>query len=154
MTKTPEVKNIGKGMTVIVKSISQIVAGFIFLFGCYVILHGHLTPGGGFAGGVIVAASFILLVLAFGAAEIREKTSSLFSSVLESLGGLLFLTVALLGLLAGAFFFTNVLPKGTPIKLLSAGIIPLANVAIGIKVGAGLLSIFLAFAALHYTMKE
>lgn len=143
-----------KGMTVIVKTISRIVSGFTFLFGSYIILHGHLTPGGGFAGGVIIAASFILLVLSFGAEAIKEKTSYIVSSIFESIGGLLFLLVALLGLFSGVFFFTNVLSKGTPLKILSAGIIPLCNIAIGIKVGAGLLSIFLALAAFHYILKE
>ncbi|MBS4015913.1 MAG: cation:proton antiporter [Candidatus Latescibacteria bacterium] len=141
-------------MSVIVKTISRILAGFIFLYGSYIILHGHLTPGGGFAGGVIIAASFILLVLSFGAAEIKEKSSYTFSSIFESLGGLMFLILALLGLFAGTFFFTNIISKGAPLKLLSAGIIPLANIAIGMKVGAGLLSIFLALAASHYIMKE
>jgi multicomponent Na+:H+ antiporter subunit B len=153
-SNSSEIKNVTKGMTVIVKSITRIVAGFIFLFGCYIILHGHLTPGGGFAGGVIITASFVLLVLAFGAAGVKEKSSLLFSSIFESFGGLMFLSVAMLGLINGAFFVTNVLPKGTPLKILSSGIILLANIAIGIKVGAGLLSIFLAFAAFHYVMKE
>lgn len=143
-----------KGMTVIVKTITRILAGFIFLYGCYIILHGHLTPGGGFAGGVIIAASFILLVLSFGAAHLKEKTSYIVSSIFETIGGLLFLLIILLGLFTGVFFFTNVLPKGIPLKVLSAGIIPLCNIAIGIKVGAGLLSIFLALAAFHYVMKE
>lgn len=142
------------GMSIIVKTISRILAGFIFLYGAYIIIHGHLTPGGGFAGGVILAASFILLVLSFGAADIKEKSSYTFSSIFESLGGLMFLTLALLGLFAGTFFFTNVLTKGTPLKVMSAGIIPLANIAIGMKVGAGLLSIFIALAASHYVMKE
>lgn len=143
-----------KGMSIIVKTLSRILAGFIFLYGSYIILHGHLTPGGGFAGGVILAASFILLVLSFGAAEIKEKSSYTFSSIIESIGGLMFLSLALLGLLAGTFFFTNILSKGTPLRILSAGIIPLANIAIGMKVGAGLLSIFIALAASHYIMKE
>jgi multisubunit Na+/H+ antiporter MnhB subunit len=55
-----------KGMTVIVKKTTQLIAGMVFLYGIYVIVHGHLTPGGGFAGGVIMAGSFILLILAFG----------------------------------------------------------------------------------------
>lgn len=154
VNKTTSSKTLGNGMTVIVKTITRFIAGFIFLYGCYIILHGHLTPGGGFAGGVILAASFILLVLAFGAAEIREKNSYFFASIFESIGGLMFLFIALLGLFAGVFFFTNILSKGTPLKILSAGIIPLANIAISIKVGAGLLSIFLALAATHYLMKE
>ena len=55
-----------KGMTVIVKKTTQLIAGLVFLYGIYVIIHGHLTPGGGFAGGVIIAGSFILLILAYG----------------------------------------------------------------------------------------
>ena len=67
------------GMTVIVKKTTQLIAGLIFLYGIYIIIHGHLTPGGGFAGGVILAGSFILLILAFGSEIInlvREETSS------------------------------------------------------------------------------
>ncbi|MDW7987396.1 MAG: MnhB domain-containing protein [candidate division WOR-3 bacterium] len=143
-----------KGMSVIVKTIATLIGGFIFLYGFYIVFHGHLTPGGGFAGGVIIAGSFILLVLAFGADEVRERSSYTFSSIFESLGGILFLFVALLGIITGTYFFTNVLPKGLPLKILSAGIIPLANIAIGIKVGAGLLSIFIALAAMHFIMKE
>ncbi|MEO0072858.1 MAG: MnhB domain-containing protein [candidate division WOR-3 bacterium] len=143
-----------KGMSVIVKTIAALIAGFIFLYGFYIIFHGHLTPGGGFAGGVIIAGSFILLVLAFGADEVKERSSYTFSSVFESIGGLLFLLIALLGIFAGSNFFTNILSKGVPLKILSAGTIPLANIAIGIKVGAGLLSIFIALAAMHFIMKE
>ncbi|MEO0132366.1 MAG: MnhB domain-containing protein [candidate division WOR-3 bacterium] len=141
-------------MSVIVKTIAALIAGFIFLYGFYIIFHGHLTPGGGFAGGVIIAGSFILLVLAFGADEVKERSSYTFSSVFESIGGLLFLLIALLGIFAGSNFFTNILSKGVPLKILSAGTIPLANIAIGIKVGAGLLSIFIALAAMHFIMKE
>jgi multicomponent Na+:H+ antiporter subunit B len=55
-----------KGMTIIVKKTTQLIAGLVFLYGIYIIIHGHLTPGGGFAGGVILAGSFILQILAFG----------------------------------------------------------------------------------------
>ena len=54
-----------KGMTVIVKTIASWVKVLIFLFGIYIIIFGHLTPGGGFAGGVILASSYVLLMLAF-----------------------------------------------------------------------------------------
>jgi len=53
-----------KGMTIIVKKITQLMAGLVFLYGIYIIVHGHLTPGGGFAGGTIMAGSFILLAVA------------------------------------------------------------------------------------------
>ena len=51
-----------KGMTVIVKTIASWVKVLIFLFGIYIIIFGHLTPGGGFAGGVILASSYVLLM--------------------------------------------------------------------------------------------
>jgi multicomponent Na+:H+ antiporter subunit B len=143
-----------KGMSLIVKSITNIVIGFIFIYGIYIILHGHLTPGGGFAGGVIVAGAFVLKYLAFGAEAKQEKRSSTVASVYESVGGLLFIGVALAGLVIAGTFFLNFIPKGTPLHLLSAGIIPICNIAIGIKVGAGLFSIFLALAAVKYVVED
>ena len=143
-----------KGMSLIVKSITNIVIGFIFIYGIYIILHGHLTPGGGFAGGVIVAGAFVLKYLAFGAEAKHEKQSSTAASVYESIGGLLFIGVALAGLVIAGTFFLNFIPKGTPFHLLSAGIIPVCNIAIGIKVGAGLFSIFLALAAVKYVTED
>ena len=54
------------GMTLIVKTITRLVLGFIVILSASTILYGHITPGGGFAGGVMIACGFILLVLAFG----------------------------------------------------------------------------------------
>ena len=105
---------------------------------------GHLTPGGGFAGGVSIALSFIHLMLAFGRETALKKLSSTAASILESLGALMFLGIALLGFVGGYFFFNFFLSKGKPFTLFSAGIIPLCNIAISIKVGAGLFAIFVA----------
>ncbi len=143
-----------RGMTVIVKTIANIVCGFIFLYGVYITLHGHLTPGGGFAGGCIVASAYILLTLAHGRTAASERMSSVLSSVFESIGALLFITIALLGLILAGVFFYNFLPPGTPFRLASAGTIPLSNIAIGIKVSAALFSIFLALAAFKFIMEE
>lgn len=143
-----------KGMGLIVKSITNVVIGFVFIYGLYIILHGHLTPGGGFAGGVILAGAFILRILAHGSDMRKEKKSSIIASVFESIGGILFIGVAFLGLLIAGTFFINFLPKGMPLHLWSAGIIPICNIAIGIKVGAGLFSIFLAMAAAKYISED
>lgn len=143
-----------KGMSLIVKTITNVIIGFIFIYGLYIILHGHLTPGGGFAGGVIVAGAFILKILAFGSDTSAEKKSLTIGSLFESVGALLFIGVAVSGLLLAGTFFLNFLPKGVPLHLLSAGIIPLCNIAISIKVGAGLFSIFLALAAMKYMMED
>lgn len=141
------------GMSLIVKRITKITVSLIFLFGVYIVLHGHLTPGGGFAGGVIIALSYIHLVLAFGKETAMKRLSESAVSVLESLGGLMFLSIALLGFLGG-YFFLNVLPKGRPFDLFSSGIIVLCNIAIFLKVGAGLFAVFIAMAVLRITVEE
>ena len=132
-----------KGMTIIVKTIARLLVGLIVLYGLYIVLHGHLTPGGGFAGGVILAAAFVLLLLAYGSEIAFRKMSEPLDHTLESLGGLAFLVIVLLGF-AGGYAFFNFLSKGEPFALFSGGIIPLCNIAIGVKVGAGLFAIFLA----------
>ena len=135
-----------KGMTVIVKKVTEIMCGFIFLFGIYIIIHGHLTPGGGFAGGSIIAGSFILLILAFGSEFLALKKEESGSSILESSAILIFLIVAALGMLIGGagIFFVNFLPKGTLGRLISAGVIPIYNIVVGMEVAAALVTIFLA----------
>ncbi len=135
-------KKTEKGMTLIVKTITRLTVGLILLYGIYIVLHGHLSPGGGFAGGVIIALSFIHLMLAFGRETALKKLSQAQASILESAAAIMFLTIALLGFLGGHFFFNFFLHKGKPFALFSAGIIPLCNIAISLKVGAGLFAIF------------
>jgi multicomponent Na+:H+ antiporter subunit B len=143
-----------EGMTVIVKTITRLTVGLILLYGIYVVLHGHLTPGGGFAGGVVVALSLAHVTLAFGKRTALRLAPDSGVKAVECLGALLFLGLALLGLAAGAAFFANVLPKGSPFALWSAGFIPLCNIAIAAKVGAGLFAAFLALALLKPEVED
>jgi multisubunit Na+/H+ antiporter MnhB subunit len=148
MTEKAEISNNLKGMTVIVKTIASWVKVLIFLFGIYIVIFGHLTPGGGFAGGVILAASYVLLMLAFGREFAEENLSLPWASKFDCAGALLFAAVALFGLCYGAasFFWNFLWSKyeiGEPLKLLSAGTIPLSNIAIGLKVGASLFLVIL-----------
>lgn len=142
-----------KGMTLIVKTITRLTVGLILLYGIYIVLHGHLTPGGGFAGGVIIALSFIHLMLAFGKEAALKKVSRPIASLFESIGALMFLTIAVIGFVGGYFFLNFFMNKGTPFKLFSAGIIPLCNIAISFKVGAGLFAIFAALVLLKTNSK-
>lgn len=144
-----------KGMTVIVKKTTQLIAGLVFLYGIYVIVHGHLTPGGGFAGGVIIAGSFILLILAFGSDFMRLTKEESGSTMYENLAILVVAFIACSGLLIGTrVFFLNWLPKGTAGELISAGIIPLYNIFVGIEVAASILTIFLALIIFKEEMPE
>ena len=141
-----ETKNdLMKGMTIIVKKTTQLIAGLVFLYGIYIIVHGHLTPGGGFAGGVVIAGSFILLILAFGSDFLNLVKEESGSTLYENLAILVVLFLAVSGLLFGTrVFFLNWLPKGTVGQLVSAGMLPLYNIFVGIEVAASILTIFLA----------
>ncbi len=144
-----------KGMTLIVKKTTQLMAGLIFLYGIYVIIHGHLTPGGGFAGGVLIAGSFILLILANGSDFMKLTREEMGSTIYENLAVLVAIFLAVSGMLFGAkVFFLNWLPKGTLGELVSAGMLPLYNIFIGIEVAASILSIFLALVIFKEEISE
>ncbi|MFH1519571.1 MAG: MnhB domain-containing protein [Candidatus Omnitrophota bacterium] len=142
-----------KGMSVIVKTITRLTVGLILLYGIYILTHGHLSPGGGFAGGVIIALSFIHLMLAYGKETALKKLPKAVVSFFENAGAIMFLGIALLGF-TGGYFFLNFMAKGKPYELFSAGIIPLCNIAISLKVGAGLFAIFVALVLLNLESKE
>jgi multicomponent Na+:H+ antiporter subunit B len=143
------------GMTVIVKTVTRWVKVFIFLYGVYIVITGHLTPGGGFAGGVIIACSYILLTLAYGKEFALKRLGPRTAAGLDSGGSLLFLIVALLGIGSGGLFFTNFLQKRYPggeFQLASAGFIPIANIAIGLKVFSCLFLVFIILSILRIVL--
>ncbi len=144
-----------KGMTIIVKKTTQLISGMVFLYGIYVIIHGHLTPGGGFAGGVILAGSFILLILAFGSDFMHLTKEESGSTMYENLAMLVVIFLAVSGLLVGArVFFLNWIPRGTVGQLVSAGILPLYNIFVGIEVASSILTIFLALVIFKEEISE
>jgi multicomponent Na+:H+ antiporter subunit B len=105
--------------------------------GFYIILHGHLTPGGGFQGGVILAAAFFLPLLARPGARLQHKTLSL----IEGFAGASFILIGLLAMLEGKAFLQPLLVQDTLGQLISAGTLPLLYLAVGLKVGAELASL-------------
>ncbi len=140
------------GMTVIVKTVTRWTAALIFLYGAYVVAYGHLSPGGGFAGGVILACSYIIMVLAHGREAVLGRLPKAVASRLDSVGALAFLVLALAGMFGGGLFFTNWLQNlspGTGFRVFNAGIIPLANVAIAIKVCMSLFLVFFILASVR-----
>lgn len=110
---------------------------FLILLGSYVILHGHLTPGGGFQGGAILAAAFFIPILVSPASPFKHAVSSL----LETGAGLVFIGIGLVALFGSGYFLAPLGYPGTPGALLSAGSLPFLYLAVGIKVGAELAGI-------------
>ena len=134
-----------EGLSPLAKRSVAALVPFIFLVGFYVILHGHISPGGGFQGGVVWGSLLILLGIVYGAAYAEEVITHHAKKVAESLAALSFLGLACVGLFAGGWFFSNLgigYPRGQPGTILSAGMIPLLSLAVGVKIGAGLAAIF------------
>ncbi len=111
---------------------SRALFGIILMTGIYISIHGHLTPGGGFPGGTMIASSMLLLYLADD--EFRAKIKGF--KMLESAAGSAYVVIGLLGLFLGSFFLENLLDNGVIGNLLSAGMIPIIYVLIGLKVGS------------------
>ena len=122
----------------------------ILLLGVYIFLHGHLTPGGGFQGGAVIASGFLLNYLGCLRHHINEnKINSI-----ESIAGSIFVIIGLIGLLYTGYFLSNFLPKGILNNLISAGILPLLYITIGFKVGAELAGIIYKLAGIIYKLME
>jgi multisubunit Na+/H+ antiporter MnhB subunit len=137
------------GMTPIVKNTARLVSGFIAMFGIYIALTGHVSPGGGFAGGVILAAAAVLVVLAFGRDEAERIISEPRCHLWQAAGATGFLLVALCGYFAGGFFvnFIARISGGKVGGFFSGGTIMVSDLFILINVAAGLAGAFLALAA-------
>lgn len=121
------------------------LTGLLVLLGIYVVTHGHLTPGGGFQGGVIVATAALLVYLAGDLVTFERVTPRAGLEFAEAIGVAFFGIAGLAATLFGAPFMTNLLPFGTAGSLMSGGQIPALNVATGIAVGAGFILLLIAF---------
>jgi multisubunit Na+/H+ antiporter MnhB subunit len=143
MAIKPELVGGPQGMTPIVKTVVRFAMGIIFMFGWYIIIFGHLTPGGGFAGGTILACGYVILTLAFGKELGLRKMSDTAASILDNTCALLFVVIPIVGIAFG-YFFLNFPPHGRPFHLVSAGLIPAYNIIIGLKITSSLFAIFIA----------
>lgn len=129
-------------MTVIVRTIVRGLLPALLAFGVYIVTYGHLTPGGGFQGGMIIVGTVMSFYLAYGyniVRQFREEDLDL----TEHIGALGYLFTGLLGVFAGTLFLTNVIRGGEPGSLLSGGIILVLNFVVGLKVASGTLLVLL-----------
>lgn len=118
----------------ILRVAADLLFPFLILVGAYIILHGHLTPGGGFQGGAILAAAFFVPLLAEPGRPFSERTAAL----LEGGAGILFIVIGAAALLERGQFLAPLLGVGTLGELFSAGSLPILYLAVGLKVGAEL----------------
>jgi energy-converting hydrogenase B subunit I len=142
-------------MSKIVRTVANQLMAFVLVFGLYVIMHGHVTPGGGFQGGAIIASGVVMLIVAFGSGQIKKFLRERRLSLVESSGALLFILIAFAGIgtvffynfLVGSRIFGGIPPTGpNPGDVWTGGVIPVMNLAVGLKVTAGLSAAVLALA--------
>lgn len=130
-------------------AILQLVATFlvpiIIIFGIYIILNGHLGPGGGFSGGAVIGAGLVLYLNAFGFA----KTERFFTE--KTYKGVCFFSLSFYCLAKSYSFYTganhlhSVIPKGTPGAILSSGLILPLNIAVGLVVACTIYAFYAMF---------
>ena len=125
----------------ILRTGSKVLLPMILVFGIYIFTHGHLTPGGGFQGGVVIASALLLVLLA----DVSASVNHLLLSATESLSGFFYAALGVAGLILGAGILDNrILPTGIFGTLLSAGAIPVIYSFIGLKVGTELTGVLLS----------
>ena len=107
------------------------------VLGTYIFIHGHLTPGGGFQGGAVIATGVLLMILSYRKFHISHNAISW----VESIAGISFVTIGFTGLIFGTSFLENFISVGTLNSLISGGAIPLIYIAVGFKVGAELIGL-------------
>lgn len=133
----------GPSYSIVVRVVVRLVARIVQLFGIYVIFHGHYSPGGGFQGGALLAAGFILVRLTDGMRVSQLEFPSFLALPLAGIGGIIFLIVGLLAIVGGGMFLEYPsIPLGlSSVDLRYYGIL-VVEIGIAAAVAAGLVSIF------------
>jgi len=132
---------------VTIEAVARVLIPFIQLFGLYVIVHGDSGPGGGFQGGVILGASFILHAIVFGAKAGRKRVSQKVSDILSSTGVLIYGGVGVAAMIAGGMYLEYAaLSPGHAHAASHYGIFAI-EVGVGITVAAVMATLFFLFAA-------
>lgn len=146
-------------MSTILKIFVFPAAMVVMCLGVLTILGGHITPGGGFQGGAMIAAGFIFCLIVYGLKESPFHLSHDFLSAIESIGALGYVLIGLAGLIFSGFFLYNLgvdLYQIVPASIqaifdypdpTNAGILPYLNFVVGLKVMVGLSAIVYAFLA-------
>lgn len=124
-----------------IRSLAVGLAGPFLVLGIFVVTHGHLSPGGGFQGGVVMMSGLLLVYLAGAHLRLRPGSPLEATELVEATGTIGFLAIGIGGLLVSGAFLTNFISPGTAGDLVSGGDIPLLNIAVGLEVMGALLAI-------------
>lgn len=134
-----------KDQNLILKYGAMILVPFVILFGVYVILNGHISPGGGFSGGAIIGAGLILYALAFGHEKISKVLNYRSFTVITSCALLTYAGCKAYSFYTGANHLGGEIPKGIAGAILSGGFILPLNICVGIIVALTMYGFYALF---------
>ena len=121
----------------VVRTSADLLFPFLLLLGLYLTAFGHLTPGGGFSGGVVAASGLLLCAVALGSEKVAARVREQWLEKMEWGIPLLLLLLGILPMVFGMPPFTDLLPKGEIGRVASGGTIPVHNLLVGIMVFVG-----------------
>lgn len=128
-----------------VRLLSLALVPLLIALGVYLVIHGALTPGGGFQGGIVIAAAPAALIVAGRYVELKALAPEWAIEAIEGIGAAGYALFGLGGLVFASIFFKNFLPAGNPGQLLSAGFMPLNSISVGLEVTGAFLIVWTAF---------
>jgi multicomponent Na+:H+ antiporter subunit B len=137
-----------------VRLLAYLLLPVTIVLGADVVIHGQITPGGGFQGGIVLASGLHLLYVGGTMQELERLRPLEAFDVVEAAGEIAYLGVGIAGFATAAGFLANFLPLAPFGTLLSAGIVPVLSLAVGIEVGAGVVILLAAFLRQAVTLEE
>ncbi len=129
----------------IVKNIAKYVIPFLLIFGVYIVLNGHISPGGGFAGGAVMGASLILYSSAYGYRTIRKVITERFVRRVTFCSLSFYACAKGYSFFMGANHFNTGIPLGIPGDIFSSGLILYLNICVGLIVTCTMYSFYSLF---------
>ena len=141
------------GMSLIVQTATRLSVGFVLLYGINTLFMGHASPGGGFVGGVIIALTFINIMLAYGKKAGLKKLPWIVSLFFSTRGILWLFSLVLLSFVVG-YLLLNFISNGDPFIFYNTGIISFSQIEIALKAGTGVFAIFSVVLLLGYKEKD
>ncbi|MCF4113738.1 MULTISPECIES: MnhB domain-containing protein [Dethiosulfovibrio] len=139
-----------KPLSLVARTVCDLFAWFLIIFGVYVIIHGDVTPGGGFQGGAIVGSFMALLLVAHGGDRVLEWVKTSVYWIMLFVGLMMFIGFGLRGIPEGTFFYNFLAVPHDVAKTMAHGLIPFSgtigvmDIAVGIEVAGGLTVIILS----------
>lgn len=129
----------------ILQNVARVLVPALFIFGFYIIVNGHISPGGGFSGGAVIGSGLILYSSAFGFIKTEKFFNEKVYKCIKITALILYGCTMTYYFITGANGLHNFFPLGTPGNIISAGMIFYINLFVGSEVACTIYSFYALF---------